>query len=136
MEKKRTFRDFLPNIISFTIGLFIAVVFFLIYFFVGDLVLIRAIDASSISFIIVLGAGCLVCLEYFGAFDFFAYGFKSLGIMMFNHNTPKKDNYMEYRNKKTENRKHSNKVFIGIFVSSIIPLIATIILRICFATMR
>ena len=103
-------RPWVRRIISWSFYLVLAVgVFCLAFFIPNDRSALGWSNALFISGIVTLGVGALTLVHYFGAFDFAAFGFRSIFLHMRpnyaeNPNDPYKD-YVKYHQDKTEKRK-------------------------------
>lgn len=123
-----------PNLISFAIGVAVGGITFSIFYFLGELNLIRAVDGASLAFAVVLCVGVLIMLSSFGAFDTFAFGFKQLGTMMFNRHDPRNEQtFVDYKKGRRDARNRSTRYYIGLFIASGVWLIAMVVLRILTA---
>ena len=93
-----------------------------------------AINGASIAALFVLLSGVLTLLAYLGAFDFFAFGFKQLGSMLFAKNARRDGLYSDYRDRKQEKRATSSHSYLAIIAAGLILLIAVIVLEIIYHT--
>lgn len=104
----------------------------LAYFVRGNLHLIGAMDAFTISGVAILLLYGLYLVYRWGAFDMVIYGFKDLYYHMnFSAEKIRKyDDYGEYRERKKEERSKSKPYFWPFLVIGAILVITSIILRI------
>lgn len=129
-KKERLIADLFTSLFTFIFGGII----FLIYFFSKDRVLLDAINGCSLAAIVIIGVALLVLVARLGAFDTFAYGFKQLWAVFFTKNPRKYSNYSDYLEHKHVERQLKGKFYIPMLFTSIIFIIATIILRIIYST--
>lgn len=123
------FKKFLKiYIISFVISILVGATIFLIYFFVKNQTLIDAVNAATIAFVSLLGAGLLALMARSGMFDSFSYGFSQLFTSMFSKKANTYNDFSAYREEKITKRSASPSIYLAIIFASILFGIATLVL--------
>lgn len=115
-------------IISFMISILVGIAIFSLYFFIKGQTLIEAVNASTIAFVVLLGAGLLALVARLGMFDSFSYGFNQLTSAMFAKKANKYNDFSSYREDKRTKREASPSICYVIILASIIFGIATLVL--------
>lgn len=128
--KENFIKNLRTYIITLTISLFVGIVIFLVYFLVNDATMYAAINASSLSAVILLSLGGLMWVSSEGFFDIFSYGFRQLFGAMFSKKANQDNDYSAYMEDKRIKRKAQPKIFLSVLVSGLILLIVMIVLRI------
>jgi hypothetical protein len=117
-------------LIALAVSLFIGIAIFLIYFLVGEMAMMAAINGSTLSCVILLGFGGLMFVTNEGFFDVFSYGFKQLFTSMFGRKANEDNNFAGYKEQNRIKRETSPKIYLSVLSSGIIFLIVMIVLRI------
>ena len=129
-RRERLIADLFTSILTLIFGGII----FIIYFFVKDRVLLDAINGTSLAAVVIICVALLVWVARLGAFDTFAYGFKQLFAVFFTKNPRKYHSYAEYLEQKRVDREIKGKYYIPMLLTSLVFIIAMIILRIIYST--
>ena len=120
----------IPYIVSFFIMLAIGGVVFLLIFLLGNkaLTLVGALDAATVSSIVILSISGLFFVASVGFFDSFSYGFKQMFTSMFSKTPNKHHDYQAYRDEKATQRKSAPRYYMSFLFSAVLFIIATIVL--------
>lgn len=121
--KKLFINSWIRYLVSFVIGLLIAVVYLSFNGFKYFYSYVNAISTAGISLIFI---GLLSLVSYLGAFYAFGYGFSQI----FGNKSNYKDLY-DYTTRKIEIRKRKNFIFMPYIIVGIIFVIISLILM-CF----
>ena len=128
-----SFRKFRRQyIISGIIAFLIGVAVFLLSFFLNGIYLKSAVDAASLSLIVLLGVAGLIYIASQGFFDIFGYGFRQMFTSMFAKGANKYNNYSEYVESKNTVRVSSPRIYVAFLLVDSIFAIATLVLFILF----
>ncbi len=121
--KKLFINSWIRYLVSFVIGLIIAVIYLSLNGFKYFYNYVNAISTAGISLIFI---GLLSLVSYLGAFYAFGYGFSQI----FGNKSNYKDLY-DYTTRKIEIRKRKNFIFMPYIIVGIIFVIISLILM-CF----
>lgn len=124
----RFWKDYL---ISFIIALILGVVIFLLFFLLRSRTLYDALNAATMSGVIILCFGGLIFISSFGFFDLLSYGANQTLHFVFGRKANKYHDYPNYVEEKRKKREHSAHIFIPFLIVSILFFIAVFALEIC-----
>lgn len=128
---KINFKKFYKSyIISASVSLVIGLAIFLIYFFVNDQVIYTAVNAASISAIVLICVGGLVYVSNEGFFDFFSFGVKQVGSSIFGKKGNENNDFAVYKEQSRTKRENRPKLYLSMLAVGVLFLIAMIVLRI------
>lgn len=117
-------------ILTFLFAMLFGAGVFCLYFFLKNRTLIDAINACSVSAVVLVFGGLLVVITRLGAFDTFAFGFKQLLTSMFNRNPNAYNSLADYRIQKYDERKNKKKTYLMLFLAGAVYALAIVILEI------
>lgn len=117
-------------LIAFIIALVLGIVIFLLFFLLKDRTLYDALNAATMSAVIILCFGGLAFVASFGFFDLLGYGAKQTLSTVFSKKANKYHDYASYQEEKRAKREHSPHVFYSFLAVSIIFLIVVLVLEI------
>lgn len=131
-ENKKKSIDWKIYIIAAIIALAIGAGIFCLYFFLNNMTIIAACNASIVAGVSLVGLGALIILARLGTFDTFAYGFMQLGSSMFGRQPKKYNDMIEYKQAKYDERKEKSKYYFAIMIVGALFFIATLVLEIIY----
>lgn len=131
-ENKKKNIDWKIYIIAAIIALAIGAGIFCLYFFLNNMTIVAACNASIVAGVSLVGLGALIILARLGTFDTFAYGFMQLGSSMFGRQPKKYNDMVEYKQAKYDERKEKSKYYFAIMIVGALFFIATIVLEIIY----
>ena len=125
-------KHWLTNLITFFVALVLGGTIFCLMFFLRNRTLIAAVDGMALAMAVVLLFGLLMLVNYLGAFDTFAFGFKQLGSMIFAKDARKEGPYHEYKENMAVKRQDSSYNFIIMIAVGLLFVIALLVLEIIY----
>ena len=131
-ENKKKSIDWKIYIIAAIIALAIGAGIFCLYFFLNNMTIIAACNASIVAGVSLVGLGALIVLARLGTFDTFTYGFMQLGSSMFGRQPKKYNDMVEYKQAKYDERKEKSKYYFAIMIVGALFFIATLVLEIIY----
>ena len=131
-ENKKKSIDWKIYIIAAIIALAIGAGIFCLYFFLNNMTIIAACNASIVAGVSLVGLGALIILARLGTFDTFAYGFMQLGSSMFGRQPKKYNDMVEYKQAKYDERKEKSKYYFAIMIVGALFFIASLVLEIIY----
>lgn len=131
-ENKKKSIDWKIYIIAAIIALAIGAGIFCLYFFLNNMTIVAACNASIVAGVSLVGLGALIILARLGTFDTFAYGFMQLGSSMFGRQPKKYNDMVEYKQAKYDERKEKSKYYFAIMIVGALFFIATLVLEIIY----
>ena len=127
-------KHWLANLITFIISLALGATIFCLMFFLRNRTLIAAVDGVALATAVVLLLGLLMLVNFLGAFDTFAFGFKQLGTMIFAKDARKEGPYHEYKENMAVKRQDSSYNFVTMIFVGLLFVIALIVVEIIYHT--
>ncbi len=131
-ENKKKSIDWKIYIIAGIIALAIGTGIFCLYFFLNNMTIVAACNASIVAGVSLVGLGALIILARLGTFDTFVYGFMQLGSSMFGRQPKKYNDMVEYKQAKYDERKEKSKYYFAIMIVGALFFIATLVLEIIY----
>lgn len=118
-------------LITFFVCLGIELAIFLLMFFLNEgHSVIRALNAATLAFFIMISISGLSFVTAAGTFDSMAYGFSQWGSSMFSKKPNKYHDFNEYKQQKVAKRSSSAKAYASMLFSTIPFFVVTIVLLI------
>lgn len=125
-------KHWLTNLITFFISLALGAMIFCLMFFLRNRTLLAAVNGMALAMAVVLLFGLLMLVNYLGAFDTFAFGFKQLGSMIFAKDARKEGPYHEYKENMAVKRQDSSYNFVTMIAVGLLLMVALIVLEIIY----
>lgn len=110
----------------------LGVVIFCLFYFLKNRTLFDAINASTLTFVILISIGGLMAVGHYGMFDGIAYGFRQLFTSAFSKKANKLNDFPGYVQQKRIVREHSPIIGLSFVAVSLVFLIVLIILEIIY----
>lgn len=117
-------------ILTFIFSFLFGVAVFCLYFFLKGQSLKDAIDACSLSGVVLLAAGLLVVIARLGAFDTFSFAFRQTVTSMFSKKPNEYNSLSDYKIAKYDSRKNKKPTQLMFFLSGLIFILAVVVLEI------
>lgn len=125
-------KNLITYIVTFVIAFLLGATIFLLWFFLNNRTLFDAVNASTMSFVIILVLGLFMWLNSVGTFDGIVYGFKQLFAGAFASKANKYNDYPGYVQHKKEVRSSGPRLYLAFIFASLIFGIALIVLELIY----